>query len=85
MAKKAKQLKYFEIELSNGDDNSAVWMCIRGSDQPTIEEAQRFLTRDSEKLGLPVAGVYPIDDLTAQSCYDFDNEASWPVFSRAAE
>ena len=78
----AEKLKYFEIELSNGDADSASWMCIRGTDQPTIDEAQIFLNRDSEKLSLPVAGVYPIDEQTARGCYDFDNESAWPIFRK---
>lgn len=82
MPEKAKNLKYFEIEFSDGDENTATWMCIRGTEQPTIDEAQIFVARDSEMFGLPVAGVYPIDEVTARGSYDFGNEASWPIFSR---
>jgi len=74
------RLKYFEIELSDGNDDAAVWICIKGTGQPSIEEAQQFMTRDCETFGLPVAGVYAIDEWSARNCYDFSNEAVWPVF-----
>lgn len=81
---KTKELKYYEVAFSHGsaDDGDAVWVCIRGIDEPTVEEAQRFMTRDSELFGKPVVGVYPIDERTARGCYDFDNEANWPIFSK---
>ncbi len=74
------KLSYFEVEFSDGNENTAVWMCIRGAEQPTLEEATDFLSRDAAMVGLPLAGNYPIDEQTARSCYDFSYEASWPVF-----
>lgn len=81
------ELQYFEVVLSNGssDDSNAEWICIRGTEQPTLPEAQEFLARDSKRIGAPVVGVYPIDEHTARGCYDFDNEAIWPIFTRENE
>lgn len=76
------ELHYFEVEFSDGNEDTAVWMCIRGTEQPTLEEAAEFLSRDAAMFGFPVAGIYPIDELTARGSYDFSHEASWPVFSR---
>lgn len=79
------KIQYFEIEFSDGDGRTAEWICIRGTDEPTLEEAREFLKKDSETIGLPVAGVYPIDEFTARACYDFDNESLWPIFSKEAK
>lgn len=77
-------LKYFEVALSetDADDCDAIWICIRGTEQPTIEEANLFMARDVEKVGMPVVGVFPIDKDYAEGCYDFSREAEWPVFSK---
>ena len=79
-------VSYFEIAMSNGtaDDADAYWMCIKGTSQPTVEEAQSFLAADSELIGQPVVGVYPIDEASARKFYDFDDEPNWPVFDRKA-
>lgn len=74
------QFSYFEIEFSDGDDNTAMWMCIKGVRQPSICEAEEFCKYESEMYGLPVAGVYPIDESEARASYDFAKEQSWPVF-----
>lgn len=78
------ELKYFEVAFSHesADDCNATWVCIRGTEQPTVAEAQQFMARDSELFGAPVVGVFPIDEQTARACYDFDNEANWPIFSK---
>lgn len=81
------ELKYFEVAFSDSgdpDDCNATWVCIRGTEQPTISEAQRFMARDSKLFNAPVVGVFPIDEQTARSSYDFDNEANWPIYSKEA-
>lgn len=79
---KIPELKYYEVKFSDGNEINAVWMCIRGTDQPTTEEAQWFMASDSAALKLPVAEVCEIDEQTARGCYDFSNEADWPIFSK---
>lgn len=74
-------INFFEVEFSDGNENTAMWICIKGMKQPTIDEAKRFLAADAEMFKLPVAGVYPIDEATARNCYDFSNESNWPIFS----
>ena len=73
-------MKYYEIEFSDGNEETAVWVCIKGVRQPSIAEASEFCKRDAERYRLPVRGVYPIDEMTARSCYDFSGEERWPVF-----
>ena len=77
-------LNYFEVAFSNGsaNDNNAQWICIRGTQKPTLAEAHQFLALDCERFGLPVVGVYPIDKDTARNFYDFSNENNWPIFSK---
>ena len=81
-APKAEKLRYFEVKFSDGCEINSVWVCIRGTDEPTVEEAQWFMASNSAQLKLPVAEVCEIDERTARGCYDFDNEADWPIFSR---
>lgn len=81
-------MMYFEVVFSksgDADDCNAVWICIRGTERPSLEEAQRFLAQNSGSFGMPVVGVFPIDEQTARACYDFDNEANWPVFRKTHE
>ena len=75
-------MNYYEIRLGNGyDGGKSVWMCIKGTREPTIREASDFCRADVESYKLPVSGVYPIDERTARSCYDFSHEQDWPVFT----
>ncbi len=78
------ELKYFEVAFSrtDADDSNAEWICIRGTEQPTLAEANRFLASDVKRLGLPAVGVFPIDENYARSCYDFSHEQDWPIFSK---
>lgn len=73
-------MHYYEVEFGTGDENTAMWMCIKGERQPSIEEASHFLKKDAEMFGMPVHGIYPIDEITARASYDFSNAANWPVF-----
>lgn len=73
--------QYFEAEFSNNhEQTTAEWICIRGVRQPSVAEAQEFLSGDSTRLGLPVTDVRPITEEEARSCYDFSVESQWPVF-----
>lgn len=74
------ELEYFELLFANCE-----WICIRGTAEPTIEEAQEFVAQDSKRIGAPVTGVFPIDEQTARACYDFSNEANWPIFSKEGD
>ncbi len=73
-------MNYYEIEFSNGNEDSAEWMCIKGVKEPSVDDAANFCKHEAAMWGLPVKGVYPIDERTAKSCYDFTNESNWPVF-----
>lgn len=78
-------MMYFVVALAgsgDADDCGSAWTCIRGTEQPSLEEAQRFLAQNSEWFGMSVMGVFPIEEQTARACYDFSNEANWPVFQR---
>lgn len=77
-----QKLRYFEVKFSDGVECNAAWVCIRGTDKPTVVEAQWFAAMDSIALKLPVVEVCEIDEQTARGCYDFSNEADWPIFSR---
>ena len=78
------EMKYFEAAFSrtDADDSNAEWICIRGTEQPTLMEANRFLASDVKRLGLPVVGIFPIDRDYAQNYYDFSHEQDWPIFTK---
>lgn len=74
--------QYFEICIGDGPKESYndIWMCIRGIRAPSIQEAEQFLAGDIAKFGGHVLGVSPIDQRTAEGCYDFSYVEQWPVF-----
>ena len=74
-------MKYYEVEFSDGQTPD-VCICIRGLREPSIEEAATFCAADTKIIGMPVSNVYPIDEKEARSCYDFTNEADWPIFGQ---
>ena len=76
------EYQYFEARFGDGPEESVndIWMCIRGVRAPSIQEAEQFLAADTAKYGGQVLDVYPIDRVTAESCYDFNYEEHWPVF-----
>jgi len=75
-----RNIQYYELCFSNGDADTETWICIKGVRQPTISEANVFCAKDAEMYNAKVVSVDPIDKTTARGCYDFDNEANWPVF-----
>lgn len=76
-----ENMKYFEIEFTDGQTPDER-ICIRGLREPSIEEAAEFCEEDAKIIGMPVSNVYPIDERTARSCYDFRNVDNWPVFGK---
>ena len=74
--------QYFEVRIGNSAEESDndFWMCIRGMRAPSIDEAEQFLSADIARIGGHVIEVFPIEQKTAESCYDFSNENQWPVF-----
>lgn len=71
------QVKYYEV-IFDADGSS---ICIKGIKQPTTEEAAAFLTKDMKKLGFnKVELVREISVEEAESSFDMENEASWPIF-----
>ena len=76
--------QYFEVRIGNSIDESDndFWMCIRGVRAPSIDEAEQFLSADVARIGGHVLEVFPIEQETAESCYDFSHEDQWPVFGR---
>jgi hypothetical protein len=47
---------------------------------PSIQETEQFLAGDITKFGGHALEVCPIDQRTAQGCYDFSYVEQWPVF-----
>lgn len=78
--KKECPVKYFEICISpEGEDSlDSYWICIKGVREPSLEEAEAFLTTLEAKER--VIDVVEIDEADALVDYNFDNETDWPVF-----
>lgn len=66
-------VSYYELDF---DDNYG--MVIKGTECPTIYEAEEFVRKDL--MGRHITGVFPIDENEARCFYDFSNEEKWPVF-----
>ena len=77
-------MKYFEVCISpDGAEDSpdTYWLCIKVLREPSLEEAESFLTLDENEH---VIAVIPIDEADALKDYNFDSETNWPVFGMNA-
>ena len=73
-------MNYYEVCVSpDGSENSvdAYWLCIKAVREPSLKEAERFLTLDKKAR---VIDIVPIDEADALKDYNFDSETNWPVF-----
>jgi len=73
---------YYEICIGPGPfiTDTDFWMCIRGTRQPSLEEAEQFYAEDVQKFGGNVLAVNQLSAQEAGDFYDLSNEANWPVF-----
>ena len=70
-------IRYFELEFSNGYS-----MIIKGTCMPSIMEAEQFVAKDMEKLGLSeIVDVVEWEETDARGAFDFEYEDKWPVFT----
>ena len=70
-------IKYFEVFFDHYEFDWSI--CIKGIRQPTVKEANNFLSEDTKKFG-KVTRVYPISHECATALFDCDNEENWPIF-----
>lgn len=74
-------LNYYEVEFSFRDPAQGTYsICIRGTREPSVEEAAVFCRKDAESLDAVVTRVDPISREEAEHFYDFSNEENWPIF-----
>lgn len=66
--------RYFEVMLDDGYS-----ICIKGMSKPSVDEAASFLTEKDLK-GRKVIYVEEWDRRDAETAFDFEREADWPVF-----
>ena len=75
--------QYFEICIGDGPKesyNRTFGCVIRGIRAPSIQEAEHVSRRRHRQIWRPCLGVSPIDQRTAEGCYDFSYVEQWPVF-----
>lgn len=78
-------MRYHELCVGEGREEcpaTDIWMCIRGHQQPTCEEALEFIKRDNSNVVGHVKSVSELTAAEACSFYDFTHVADWPIFSR---
>lgn len=68
-------ISYYELDFDDG-----YGMVIKGTECPTIHEAEEFVRRDL--MGAHITNVTPIDENEARCFYDFSNEEKWPIFKK---
>mgnify|MGYP004461597267 CR=1 FL=1 len=76
-------MRYFEVVLSGGCDDSELSVCILGENKPTISEAELFCKDDISLL--KCNGVSEVIELTKDEAYqsfDMSNENKLPIFKR---
>lgn len=70
------EYRYFEVMLDDGYS-----ICIKGVRKPTRKEAAEFLT-EKDLEGRNVSRVVEWSREDAETAFDFEREAEWPVFGR---
>lgn len=77
-------IRYFEVEFGKKQDAADVFsMCIVGVRKPTIEEAEKFLADDLNKMGYDhVTEVLEIDYEEAHKFFDMERENDFPIFGK---
>ena len=71
-----EQIRYFEVIFG-----SCYSIIIKALREPTLEEAAAFVADDMKKLG--ETEVISVEEWTredAETAFDFENEANWPIF-----
>lgn len=69
------EYRYFEVMLDDG-----YFICIKGMRKPYVDEVAAFLTEKDLK-GRKVVYVEEWDRRDAETAFDFEREADWPVFA----
>ena len=79
------EIKYFEVELTNYDENNVptggYTICIKAKREPSLIEAKEFLAEDLRTFGYE--GVLDVCEITyEEACefYDMENESEFPIF-----
>jgi len=74
-------IRFFEVCFIDMDGYESYSICIKGVQQPSIEEAERFVFQDMHKIGMVrVSNVIEWYRDEAVTAFDFDNEENWPIF-----
>ena len=72
---------YYECEFETDPKCGTESICIKGERIPTVEEANAFLAEDIKAwYHAHVVKVIPLTEHEARDCFNFENEADWPVF-----
>ncbi|MGN8969859.1 hypothetical protein [Intestinimonas sp. HCP28S3_D6] len=69
----SSKVSFYELDFESG-----YGMVIKGTRDPSVEEAQDFISKHGTDE--VVIGVFPISREEAENFYDFTYEENWPVF-----
>lgn len=76
-------MNYFEVDFERNEGSSfgdPFEICIRGTREPSVEEAAWFLRETASKKNAHVIDVFPLTEEEAREQFCFDDEDEWPVF-----
>ena len=73
-------MRYFEVDMSNGNNEDCYSMCIKATHHPTKSEVALFLSDDMKNMGYTKIDTIIETTLEdAKQFYDMENEANFPV------
>lgn len=77
-----KNYNYYEVVFRSYRRLADTYsICIKGTREPTIREAEEFCKDDMKKMGYDcVSRVIEITGEEANMFFDMENECKWPVF-----
>lgn len=77
-----KNYNYYEVVFRSHDKFEDTYsICIKGTREPTIKEAEEFCKEDMKNIGYDcVDEVIEITEEEANMFFDMENECKWPVF-----
>ena len=75
-----KDIRYFEVDMSNEKESDCYSMCIKATHKPTKEEVKEFLKEDMKSLGYTeIDCVIETTLEESRNFYDMENEKNFPI------
>lgn len=73
-------VRYFEVDMSNKNEEGCYSICIKATHKPTKREVKKFLAEDMKNLGYTKIDTIIETTLEeAKNFYAMENEENFPI------